>query len=127
VDDYWKVVKESDGSARKGRLLATTETETYARPKGCQALDVNGDPVDFPSLPAADAGKDCLEGPLMGTQIGDGQNDLDGNWGFGEIMFDELGNLIPEEEREPLPPRLLPGRSGHPGRRLRQSHVPGHA
>jgi hypothetical protein len=81
----------------------------------------------FPSLPAADAGKDCLEGPLMGTQIGDGQNDLDGNWGFGEIMFDELGGLSPKRSVS----RCLPAHylvevvipddaSGNP-------HVPGHA
>jgi hypothetical protein len=104
VDDYGQLVKDSDGSALKGHLLATTETETFERPKGCQPLDVNGDPVFFPSLPAAEADKDCLEGPLMGTQIGDGQNNLDGNWGFGEIMFDEFGMEIPEEDRQPLPP-----------------------
>jgi hypothetical protein len=108
LDDWGEIVLDKDGSMKKGPLVATTETETYARPKGCQPLDVNGDPVYFPSLPLAEAGKDCLEGPLMGTQIGDGQNDLDGNWGFDSIMFeyDEEGNqiLIPEEERQSLPP-----------------------
>ncbi len=105
MDDYGQLVldPENDGAAIKGRLVATTETETYERPKGCQPLDVNGDPVYFPSLPDAGDGKDCLEGPLMGTQIGHGQNPLDGNWGFEEIMFDEDGVLIPEEDREPLP------------------------
>jgi hypothetical protein len=123
VDDYGQLVLDpaNNGAAIKGPLLATTTTETFERPKGCQPLDVNGDPVYFPSLPLAEAYKDCLEGPLMGTQIGDGQNNLDGNWGFstrwvidenGNYVYeaDELGNLILDENgnpihvEEPLPP-----------------------
>ncbi len=80
-------IKGPDGSYAKGQLLAETITETFARPKSCQALDVDGNPLDVPVLPPGALGKDCLEGPVMGTQIGDGQNSLDGNWGFAEGCF----------------------------------------
>jgi hypothetical protein len=106
VDVYGQPVKEADGSYAKGQLLATTTTETFERPKGCQALDVNGDPVDFPPLPT-DPTKDCLEGPMMGTQAGDGQNTLDGNWGFGEGCFGEGNYAIAEgvcfDGSDPIP------------------------
>jgi hypothetical protein len=112
LDDEGQLVLEVDGGAAvKKRLLAVTETETYARPKGCTALDADGNPITFSEiLPDPEAGKDCLEGPLMGTQIGDGQNDLDGNWGFGEgcvaegDYYDEVEGACAVGEPEMLPP-----------------------
>lgn len=87
MDIYGNPIKAADGSYKKGQLLAETITETFARPKGCAALDVDGNPVDFAVLPNPADNKDCLEGPLAGTSIGDGQNNLDGNWGFGDGCF----------------------------------------
>ena len=90
------------GAALKGELLNVTTTEDYVRPKNCQPLDVYGEPVDFPSFPPATGDYDCLEGPPMGVQFSQGQQELPGNWGFGEIMTDTLGNPLPEPL--PIPP-----------------------
>jgi hypothetical protein len=108
LDDYGEKVRDTDGSYLKGKLLAVEETETYERPRGCQALDVNGNPVDFPVLPPAEFNKDCLEGPVMGTQIGDGQNPVDGNFGFevgcftGDGADPETGECLDGSEPTPL-------------------------
>ena len=112
IDPYNQPVLAGDGSYAKGQLLASTVTETFERPKGCQALDVDGEPVDFPPLPPAGAGKDCLEGPMMGTQAGDGQNNLDGNWGFGDGCygtdgFDPVSGAC-ADNNDPTP--LTPGK-----------------
>jgi hypothetical protein len=107
---FGEPIRTSDGSYQKGSLLAVEETETFERPRGCQALDVNGDPIDFPVLPPAEFDKDCLEGPLMGTQIGDGQNPLDGNFGFEEGCFgvggfdEATGTCADGADASPLPP-----------------------
>jgi hypothetical protein len=76
----------ADGSYAKGHLLNTTVTESFVRPKDCQPRDVNGDPVNFPSMPPPTGGYDCLEAPLTGIQFSSGQAELPGNWGFGEIF-----------------------------------------
>jgi hypothetical protein len=96
-------VFEADGSYMKGPLLATTVTEDYVRPKDCQPLDVDGNPVDFPALPPSTGGYDCLEAPMMGVQFGNGQAELPGNYGFGEIEFDPLTG-DPLAEPLPIPP-----------------------
>lgn len=85
-------VKAADGSYAKGRLLNTTVTETFERPSGCIPRDVNGNPQlptdmltalgDWTTLQLP-----CLEGPMMGLQFGQGQNALDGNYGFGDGCF----------------------------------------
>jgi hypothetical protein len=102
-----------DGSYAKGALLNTYITETWERPKGCVARDVNGDPLTNPAaqqvLPydAADPttqnqSADCLEGPLMGVQFGTYATDqgtpdanfgaaVDGNYGFGDGCFQADG------------------------------------
>jgi hypothetical protein len=113
VDAFGQPVLASDGSYAKGQLLATTTTETFARPKDCIARDADGiplDPAGFTVLPDPTAGKDCLEGPLMGTQIGDGQNNLDGNWGFGEGCYG-AGNYATGEGTCAIgtPTPLIPG------------------
>jgi hypothetical protein len=86
----------ADGSFMKGNLLNTYVTETWQRPSGCVARDVNGDPLlhgtDEQVLPL-DPNAECLEGPLMGIQFAtysDGTNfgaSVNGNYGFGEGCF----------------------------------------
>lgn len=83
-------VKEADGSFKKGPLLNTTTTETFVQPTGCQARDVDGNPVNHYALPLASAGKLCLEGPMVGMQVQDGFTEIDGNYGFGEILNDPI-------------------------------------
>jgi hypothetical protein len=81
-----------DGSAQKGNLLWVTETENFVRPQGCTVRDVNGDPVQFPSMPDNGAPRDCLEAPLTGIQFGTDQQPLPGNWGFGDGCFTTAGD-----------------------------------
>ncbi len=87
---------DPDGSYTRGQLLNQYTTETWERPSGCVARNVNGDPlvhgVDENALPL---GPDdpCLEAPMMGLQFGpmsDGSNfgaSVDGNYGFGDGCF----------------------------------------
>jgi len=87
---------DTNGSILKGQLLNQITTETWERPTGCVARNVNGDPlahgVDENVLPL-DPNAPCLEGPLMGVQFGpmsDGTNfgaSVDGNYGFGDGCF----------------------------------------
>ena len=91
------------GAYVKGPLLNTATTETFARPKNCIPRDVDGNPVDFPSMPPWDANKDCLEGPPMGVQFGTEFATLDGNYGFTEILTDPLTGA-PLPAPQPLPP-----------------------
>ena len=88
----------TDGSFKQGTLLNQYITETWERPTGCVARDVNGDPLKYPDsqqvLPY-DPGNsatgfqnqdaDCLEGPLSGVQFQTGFSSVDGNYGFGTI------------------------------------------
>lgn len=84
-------IKEADGSYKKGPLLNTATTETFERPKNCQARNVDNLPIDYPVLPPFDptgaAPKDCLEGPVMGTQFGNDFQTLDGNYAFVDGCF----------------------------------------
>jgi hypothetical protein len=96
-DAFGNYEVEADGSLKKGPLLNTAMTEDYVRPKDCQPLDVNGDPVEFPALPPSTGGYDCLEAPMMGVQFGTGQAELPGNWGFSEVYTDAIsGAALPE-------------------------------
>jgi hypothetical protein len=91
------------GAALKGELLGVTTTENFVRPKNCQPLDVYGEPVDFPSFPPTTGDYDCLEGPPMGVQFSQGQQELPGNWGFGEIDKDPATGA-PLPQPIPIPP-----------------------
>ena len=70
--------------------MNTYLTETWQRPTGCVARDVDGNPlvhgVDEQVLPL-DPNADCLEGPLMGVQFQTGYSNVDGNYGFGDGCF----------------------------------------
>jgi hypothetical protein len=91
------------GALAKGPLLNTTTTETFARPQNCQPRDVDGNPVDAPALAPPTGDHDCLEGPMMGVQIGTEFNTLDGNYGFTEILTSPVTGLaLPAPA--PIPP-----------------------
>jgi hypothetical protein len=90
-----------DGSYLQGQLLNQYISETWERPSGCVARNVDGNPlvngVDEKVLPIGSdqPGNDlpCLEAPMMGVQFGpmsDGTNfgaSVDGNYGFGDACF----------------------------------------
>jgi uncharacterized repeat protein (TIGR01451 family) len=91
-----------DGSYAQGKLLNTYVSETWERPSGCVARDVDGNPLANPAdqkvLPL-DPEAPCLEGPLMGVQFGPYPTDqdssdanfgaaVDGNYGFGDACLD---------------------------------------
>jgi len=85
-----------DGSYTQGQLLNQYVSETWQRPQGCVARNLDGNPlvhgVDENVLPL-DPNADCLEAPMMGVQFGpmfDGTNfgaSVDGNYGFGDGCF----------------------------------------
>ena len=95
-----------DGSFVQGPLLNQYITETWERPSGCVARNVDGNPlingVDEQVLPLGSdtLGNDlaCLEAPMMGVQFGPLATDVgtadenfgasvDGNYGFGDGCF----------------------------------------
>ncbi|MEP7135950.1 MAG: SdrD B-like domain-containing protein [Chloroflexota bacterium] len=95
-----------DGSYAFGDILNQYVTESWERPSGCVARNVDGNPlvhgIDENALPlAADA--PCLEAPMMGLQFGPMAGDVgtpdenfgasvDGNYGFGDGCFLANGN-----------------------------------
>ncbi|MBX0329237.1 hypothetical protein K2Z83_16305 [Oscillochloris sp. ZM17-4] len=85
----------ADGSLKHGPLLNTTDTESWVRPTDCVARGPDGAPLDpgfFQALPLNDgAGRDCVEGPMVGTQFGTEYAAVDGNYGFTE---DANGNPL---------------------------------
>ena len=108
-----------DGSYAKGALLNSYVTETWERPTGCVARDVNGNPLTNGTseqvlpLGSDQLGNDkaCLEGPLMGVQFGTYATDqgtpdanfgaaVDGNYGFGDGCFD--GTLDATDPANPI-------------------------
>jgi len=92
---------DTDGSFTKGPLLNQYITETWERPSGCVARNVDGVPLmpglDENVLPTAPDAP-CLEAPMMGVQFGPLATDVgtpdenfgasvDGNYGFGDGCF----------------------------------------
>jgi uncharacterized repeat protein (TIGR01451 family) len=92
-----------DGSYAKGQLLNTYLTETWERPKGCIARDVDGNQIPHGTgeqvLSTDDVNGGCIEAPLMGVQFAPYATDqgtpdanfgasVDGNYGFGDGCFD---------------------------------------
>ena len=79
--------------------LQTYTTETWQRPKGCTARDVDGNPVvDQMALPVfADPTRECVEAPMTGVQFGGDEpadstveepnyfSSVNGNYGFGDL------------------------------------------
>jgi hypothetical protein len=98
-----------DGSYALGPLLNQYLSETWERPSGCLARNVDGNPlvhgVDENVLPL-DPNAECIESPMMAVQFGpiaDGVGtpdenfgaSVDGNYGFGDGCF--LPDLTPGE------------------------------
>ncbi len=93
---------DADGSMKKGQLLNQYLTETWERPQGCVARNVDGNPlvhsVDENVLPT-DPNAECIEAPMMGVQFGPMADNpdptlatnfgasVDGNYGFGDGCF----------------------------------------
>ncbi len=98
---------DTDGSYLKdpAYLIETTETETYERPRGCQAYDVEGNPVERWILPDANAGKECLEPMQSGTQVSNDFTTVDGNYGFGTLDIGEylVEVVVPTDPYTGLP------------------------
>ena len=97
---------DSDGSFAHGDILNQYITESWERPSGCVARNVDGNQlvngVDEQVLPLGSdqPGNDlpCLEAPMMGVQFGPLATDVgtadenfgasvDGNYGFGDGCF----------------------------------------
>jgi len=102
-------VLAADGSYAMGQLLNQYITESWERPSGCVARNVDGYPlvhgVDEDVLPT-NPDAPCLEAPMMGVQFGPMATDVgtadenfgasvDGNYGFGDGCFG-VGGFDPE-------------------------------
>jgi hypothetical protein len=110
-----------DGSYALGPLLNQAVSETWERPTGCVALNVDGNPlvhgVDENVLPI-DPAAECVESPMMGVQFGPMGSDLgtplenfgaavDGNYGFGDGCF--LVDGLTPGELDPLTGNCITG------------------
>lgn len=114
-------IDPATGAYAKGALLNEGISETWERPTGCTARDVDGNPlvhgVDEDSL-VLDQETDgvCLSSPIQGVQFGPYPTDVgtpdanfgaavDGNWGFGDYCvggLDELTLECPSGNYQPL-------------------------
>jgi len=90
---------------RGPQAAADYVTETWLRPTDCVARGADGTVVKEAVLPVG-PGHDCLEAPLMASQIGDnGLGDfmqVNGNFGFGELTTNADGTAA--APGTPLPP-----------------------
>jgi len=99
-----------DGSYAQGKLLNTYVSETWERPKGCTARDVDGNALvhakDNPTaydenvlVPTQETTGDCISSFMQEIQVGPYATDqntpdanfgasVNGNYGFGDGCFD---------------------------------------
>ncbi len=99
-----------DGSYAKGKLLNEYTSESWQRPKGCTARDVDGNPLvhmaDNPTkydenvlVPDQETNGECISSFMQGIQFGTYGTDqgtpdanfgaaVNGNYGFGDGCFD---------------------------------------
>ncbi|MBX0329243.1 hypothetical protein K2Z83_16335 [Oscillochloris sp. ZM17-4] len=95
-------VADSTGALKQGVLLNQTVTESWVRPQDCVARGPDGTPLDpgfFQALPLNDgAGRDCVEGPMVGIQFGSEYAAVDGNYGFTEGCSVAQGAYNPTTE-----------------------------
>ena len=79
-------VKVSDGAGNPIELFEPYTSETWQRPTNCVARDADGNAVVEQVLPPASGGHDCLEAPLMSSQVGNNSvgpfMQVNGNYGF---------------------------------------------
>ena len=87
-------------------LYAPYTSETWQRPTDCVARDVNGDPVVEQVLPSSTGGHDCLEAPLMSSQVGNNTvgdfMQVNGNYGFTTVDHDPSTGAPLAEETIPV-------------------------
>jgi IPT/TIG domain len=104
------IKKLSDGLDKvSGNPIDLTDpytTETWTRPTDCVARGPDGTPVVEQVLPLSTGGHDCLEAPLMSSQVGDNSvgdfMSVNGNFGFGSITVDPAtGGTISEQPLKP--------------------------
>ncbi|MFN8486061.1 MAG: SdrD B-like domain-containing protein [Caldilineaceae bacterium] len=73
-------------------LFAPYTSETWQRPTDCVARGAGGTPVVEQVLPPSTGGHDCLEAPLMASQVGNNSvgpfMQVNGNYGFTQIDHD---------------------------------------
>ena len=96
VRDAANIGTDAVQSAQTCKPLGYYTSETWTRPTGCVALDVQGNKFAgeqaLPPAPATmdyshsdPANPDCIEGPMNGLQIG-GDGSVDGNYAFGATI-----------------------------------------
>lgn len=112
----------TDGSYAKGRLLNTYVTESWQRPTGCTARDVDGNPLvhakDNPTaydenvlVPTQETTGECISSFMQGIQFAPYPTDqgtpdanfgaaVNGNYGFGEGCF--TGTLTATDPSNPV-------------------------
>ena len=85
-------VKLSDGAGKPIDLFPPYTSETWKRPENCVARGADGTPVVEQVLPPSTGNHDCLEAPLMSSQVGDNSvgpfMQVNGNYGFTQIDHD---------------------------------------
>ncbi|MEQ6901411.1 SdrD B-like domain-containing protein [Nocardioides sp. YIM 152588] len=107
---------DADGSYKTGDLINTYLTETWQRPTGCTARDVDGNPlvhgVDEKVLATdQETTGECISSFMQGIQTGAYPTDqgtadanfgasVDGNYGFGDGCFD--GTLDATDPSDPV-------------------------
>ena len=87
------------GAYVKGHEAAAPyTTETWLRPTDCVARGPDGNVVVEQVLPPSTGGHDCLEAPLMSSQVGNNSvgdfMQVNGNYGFTQIARDVNGNPV---------------------------------
>jgi SdrD B-like protein/IPT/TIG domain-containing protein len=93
-------VLDTDGGYMRGHLLNTYVTEEFVRPTDCQARHADGTPIQLPFMSPPTGGHECIESPLMGSQVKTGPSEdttpggteseftlVNGNYGFGDGCF----------------------------------------
>lgn len=104
-DASGKYEVDANGALARSPLLQTYLSESWERPTGCTALDVNGNPVVQQAL-SSDPNAECVDvAPMLGVQFGPMPDDplaptnfgatVDGNFGFGDGCFIDVANKIP--------------------------------
>ena len=100
------------GAYLKGpEAAAPYVTETWKRPQDCVARGPEGKPVMEQVLPPSTGGHDCLEAPLMSSQVGDNTvgpfMQVNGNYGFTQITTGEDG-LLTKDATGAVAPVTIP-------------------
>ncbi len=106
-----RYVLDTDGSLLKGKLLNSYLSESWTRPTGCTARDVDGKPFAHPAdedvlAPNQSTDGECVAALVNGVQFGPYPTDqgtpdanfgaaVDGNYGFGDACTGTLDDTDP--------------------------------